>query len=269
MVRFNQMRGTAWACGSCTRPPGSRPTATRSAPYFQRCAANNWAWLRSQIPAWTAAQGEAMAGSRATYGPPGELPPWQQDYFASTAAAAARQGNADARAVLDWMENFLVGRFLSGGRGFNPHDGSAYLLAIRRNARRTPLRPGRRSARRRRRAAGRTGTAGRRARRLRATRAAVALPPPGGDGHGAGAGGLFLVRAGRCALHRTGPARGVAVRHRPARGRRGLPAVAGPGLPLTCAGRPGGRPPVPLCRPPAQSGIASAPAASRRGRFIG
>ncbi len=60
----------------------------------------------------------------------GALPPWQQDYFASTAAAAARRGGEDARAVLAWMANFLVGRFRAEGKGFARNDGAAYLLAI-------------------------------------------------------------------------------------------------------------------------------------------
>lgn len=59
--------------------------------------------------------------------------------MASTAAAAARKGNADARAVLAWQSNFLVGRFLSEDRGFNPRDGAAYLIATSTRAR-APLR---------------------------------------------------------------------------------------------------------------------------------
>ena len=45
---------------------------------------------------------------------------------------SAKRGNADAHAVVMWMENFLAGRFLAGDRGFNPRDGCAYNIAVRR-----------------------------------------------------------------------------------------------------------------------------------------
>jgi hypothetical protein len=52
------------------------------------------------------------------------------DFFVSTAALAARRGNPDARAVLAWMSNFMVGRFLTANPEFDPRDGIAYQLAI-------------------------------------------------------------------------------------------------------------------------------------------
>jgi hypothetical protein len=58
------------------------------------------------------------------------LPPWQQDYFASTVIAAASRGNADALTFLEWESNFLVGRFTHAAQGFDEHDGAAYLIAI-------------------------------------------------------------------------------------------------------------------------------------------
>ena len=61
---------------------------------------------------------------------PVTMAPWQQDYFASTAIQAAQMGNADALTFLNWEANFLVGRFLNGANGFNPHDGAAYNLIV-------------------------------------------------------------------------------------------------------------------------------------------
>jgi hypothetical protein len=55
-------------------------------------------------------------------------------------AAAARRGNADAKTVLAWMANFLVGRFHAERHGFLRRDGVAYLLAI------TPERAGQTAA---------------------------------------------------------------------------------------------------------------------------
>ncbi|WP_207537006.1 RIFT barrel domain-containing protein [Sabulicella rubraurantiaca] len=114
---MRQVDNAAWALGDQAGWVGDVSTA-------------NWAWLRRMLPEWTAMQGEAHGWIPGEYGTPGMLPPWQQDHFASSTAMAARRGNADARAVLSWMENFLAGRFLARERGFNPHDGCAYNIAI-------------------------------------------------------------------------------------------------------------------------------------------
>ncbi|WP_043836211.1 hypothetical protein [Muricoccus aerilatus] len=130
IVRGVQVRGAAWSMRQLDNAAWAAPRGDRTGDYLRGVAASNWAWIRAQIPEWTRRQGEAHGWIPGEYGTSGALPPWQQDYFVSTAALSARRGNADARAVLDWMENFIAGRFLSGDRGFNPHDGCAYNLAI-------------------------------------------------------------------------------------------------------------------------------------------
>jgi hypothetical protein len=130
IVNRNQVRGAAWSLRTLGNAAWIAPDDDASAPFLRTAAAANWAWLRSQLPAWTARQGEAHGWIPGEYGAAGALPPWQQDFFASTTAAAARRGNADARAVLDWSGNFLAGRFLADAKGFSRHDGAAYLLAI-------------------------------------------------------------------------------------------------------------------------------------------
>ena len=130
LVRGNQVRGSAWSLRQLDNAAWAAPAGDGTGDYLRAVNAGNWAWLRAQIPEWTRRQGEAYGWVPGAYGVDGALPPWQQDYLASSAAHAARRGGADARAVLDWMENFLAGRFLSGDRGFNPHDGCAYLIAI-------------------------------------------------------------------------------------------------------------------------------------------
>ncbi|MDB5412170.1 MAG: hypothetical protein JWR10_505 [Rubritepida sp.] len=131
IIRGTQVRGAAWSLRQLDGAAWASPDDDAMVPWLRATAGANWAWLRAQLPAWTATQGEAHGWIPGEYGTPGLLPPWQQDYFASTAAAAARRGNADAGAVLAWMGNFLVGRFLADRRGFPRNDGAAYLLAIR------------------------------------------------------------------------------------------------------------------------------------------
>jgi hypothetical protein len=138
MVRSNQTRGTAWAIRQLHEAGWISPEKDAQRDYFRRCEASNWAYLRSRIPVWKQAQGEAHGWVPSDIDPPFECKPWMQDYLVSTAAAAARKGDADARAVLEFMGNFTVGRFLSGNRGFNPRDGAAYVIATT-DSWRTPL----------------------------------------------------------------------------------------------------------------------------------
>jgi hypothetical protein len=124
----NQVRGAAWSLRQMDNAAWISPDDDGNTAFLRAAAAANWSWIRRQTPAWTNAQGEAHGWIPGAY-TAGLLPPWQQDYFASSAAAAARRGSEDARAVLAWMANFLVGRFLARDRGFNPRDGVAYVLA--------------------------------------------------------------------------------------------------------------------------------------------
>ena len=129
---------------SWANPDGSVEKAT-----FTQLANNNWKWLVSQIPTWTAQQGEAYGYIPGDYRDgPASIATWQQDYFASTAIQAARQGNADALTLLTWDSNFLVGRFTHAADGFNPHNGVTYDFAVG-NSSAPPSRLGLRSGRRR------------------------------------------------------------------------------------------------------------------------
>ena len=131
VVRGAQVRGAAWSLRQLENAAWASPDDDLARPWLRASADGNWAWIQSMIPTWTAQQGDAHGWIPGEYGTPGVLPPWQQDYFASTAAIAARRGDARARAVLGWMANFLVGRFQAEAHGFSRHDGAAYLIAQR------------------------------------------------------------------------------------------------------------------------------------------
>lgn len=130
VVHRNQVRGAAWSLRQLDNAAWISPDTDANTAFLRAAAAANWNWVRRQTAAWTAQQGEAHGWIPGAYEPLTVLPPWQQDFFASSAAAAARHGNEDARFVLRWMSNFLVGRFLAEDRGFNTRDGAAYLLVI-------------------------------------------------------------------------------------------------------------------------------------------
>lgn len=128
LVNLNQVRGAAWSLRQIDNAAWISPDGTKEKAWFQELSTNNWNWLVSKIPEWTATQGEAHGWVPGEY-PRGVLPPWQQDYFASTSIAAVARGNQAAETFLDWQTNFLVGRFLQEAKGFAQHDGAAYLIA--------------------------------------------------------------------------------------------------------------------------------------------
>ncbi|WP_158537161.1 carbohydrate-binding domain-containing protein [Humitalea rosea] len=130
VVKDNQVRGAAWSLRQIDEAAWASPDGSAEKAYFTSVSEANWSWLVAQIPAWTAAQGEAHGWLPGVYGAAGAMPAWQQDYFASTAIAAASHGNADAVTFLEWQSNFLIGRFTHAADGFASHDGAAYLIAI-------------------------------------------------------------------------------------------------------------------------------------------
>lgn len=130
VVRWQEVRSAAWNLREVENAAFASTDGSAEQTYFRAVADANWAWLVSNIPQWTADQGEAYGWLPGEYGIEGALPPWQQDYLASTAIAAAKRGSEDALTFLKWQANFLVGRFTHESSGFNPRDGAAYIIAI-------------------------------------------------------------------------------------------------------------------------------------------
>lgn len=131
LLRNRQVRSSAWTMRQLDTAAWIAAEDEPTRAYVEEVAAVNWAWLRAQLPDWTRRQGEPhgyVMPLDVGYGP--NLGPWQQDYFASSAALAALRGREDARAVLDWMRNFIVGRFFAADRGFSRHDAVAYRFAL-------------------------------------------------------------------------------------------------------------------------------------------
>lgn len=128
VVRNVEVRAAGWALRQLENAAWAAPDGSAEKAYFRSTADANWKWLVSQIPAWTARQGETAGYLPIGWG--NGLGVWQQDYFASTAILAASRGNALASTFLDWMKNFLIGRFEQDPGVFNPRDGVAYRVAI-------------------------------------------------------------------------------------------------------------------------------------------
>jgi Ca2+-binding RTX toxin-like protein len=124
----DELRAQAWAMRTIQEAAYANPDGSYEKSYFTQIANNNWAYLRTTTTTLGAAEGEVYGYFPGDYGIANVIPPWQQDYFASTVALGALQGNQDARAVLKWEANFLSGRFLSPD--LNPYNGFDYLLNV-------------------------------------------------------------------------------------------------------------------------------------------
>ncbi|MBR0670150.1 calcium-binding protein [Neoroseomonas soli] len=126
VVNWDQnVRAQAWSLRVVTEAAYANPDGSYEKEYFSRIADNNWKSLLGQIPNLTAQQGEVHGIIPGYFGTP-DIAPAAQDYFASTSAIAALQGNEYAREVLKWQANFLSGRFLSPD--IDPHNGYNYIL---------------------------------------------------------------------------------------------------------------------------------------------
>lgn len=130
VVVGGQTRASAWALRAIEDAAWAAPDGSAEQAYFRSAADANWKYLVSKLPEWTAQQGEAY-GWIPNNDHSKAIPPWQQDFFASTTIAAASRGNADALTVLEWQKNFIIGRFQQAENGFLPNDGVAYGLVVR------------------------------------------------------------------------------------------------------------------------------------------
>jgi hypothetical protein len=131
VAKGRQTRSAAWTMRQLTEAAWIAADDDPTRSYIEEVAALNWKWVRDQIPAWTEKQGEIHGYLEPLhFGYTPNLGPWQQDYFASTTAMAALRGQEDARAVLDWMRNYIVGRFFATEHGFTRNDAVAYRMAL-------------------------------------------------------------------------------------------------------------------------------------------
>ncbi|MBW6397544.1 calcium-binding protein [Roseomonas sp. HJA6] len=123
-----EVRAQAWSLRAIQEAAYANPDGSYEKAYFSRIADNNWSYLRALTTELSQDQNEIHGYIPGSYREALAIAPWQQDFFASTTALAAMQGNEDARAVLKWQANFLSGRFLSPD--LNPYTGYNYSLTV-------------------------------------------------------------------------------------------------------------------------------------------
>jgi hypothetical protein len=125
-----QVRAQAWDLRALEEAAYVTPDGSPLKAYFTQALNDTFTYLVDTVmPQGTATEGAVYGWLQGNNGS-GDLSPWQQDYFGQVVVLAAEQGNAQAAQFLAWESNFLVGRFLNGGNGFDPHDGAAYNLKV-------------------------------------------------------------------------------------------------------------------------------------------
>ncbi|HEY1934184.1 MAG TPA: hypothetical protein VGG99_19425 [Acetobacteraceae bacterium] len=127
---WGQPRNDAWELRTIDNAAYIMPDDYPLKAYFKKIRDNNYQFLLDNIPAFTRFEGETYGYFMAFIGNNRAFPPWQEDYLGLTIGQAATQGYAPARKVYQWMAHWIVYRFLSGDKGFDPHDGADYQLLI-------------------------------------------------------------------------------------------------------------------------------------------
>ena len=126
----NQLRGAAWDLREIAEAAYIDPNHSAMRQYFAHMVTNNMNFLHEKIPLWQAREGQAYGYLPGNYGHSGAMPPWQQDFFATTMSRLAQFQVPGARAVLHWQTHFLANSLLPLAQGFNPRDGVAYNLIV-------------------------------------------------------------------------------------------------------------------------------------------
>ncbi|MEJ2629714.1 MAG: hypothetical protein P8011_00610 [Acidihalobacter sp.] len=124
-----QVRGAAWSLREVAYAAYANPSDSYYGRYFRQILDNNIRYLKARIPQWTREEGETYGYVFGSYGAGAAMPPWQQDFLATSIATTARLEIQGARDVLLWQMHFLAGSLQARG-DWNPRDGIAYNLGV-------------------------------------------------------------------------------------------------------------------------------------------
>lgn len=110
---FDQIRAKAWDLREVLMAAYLSPDGTTESEYFRQIVQNNLEYVLSQRAKWKAADGETYGWISGDYGTPGVIPPWQEDFLYASFAMSRRMGFAGAAEMCDYMDNFIVGRWIN------------------------------------------------------------------------------------------------------------------------------------------------------------
>lgn len=129
---IDQIRAQAWMIRSIDEAAWANPDGSAAKTYWAKILSNNYRnWIDVMIPALNASQGllHGWFPGESRDSPP-FIPSWQVDYLASSLAASALRGNADAVTILSWMANWSIGRLTNGANGMDPGKAAQYAFRM-------------------------------------------------------------------------------------------------------------------------------------------
>lgn len=128
----SQVRALAWDLRTLANAAFILPADDPLQAYFEARLRDN---LRAIQARYVTGRDLEGAGELRGYVPgpylvQGAVAPWQEDYLVMVLGWIDSMGFAEARPVLEWMTNFVAGRFTSGDRGYDPIYGTPYYLRV-------------------------------------------------------------------------------------------------------------------------------------------
>ncbi|WP_425450522.1 calcium-binding protein, partial [Virgifigura deserti] len=131
IVDSNELRAKAWSLRTIGDTAYITPDDHALKDYFTQILDNN---LTHFVEKYVTGGAMDAAGEVEGWIPAlvkaGHTAGWQSDFMTIILSVLAQRGHEDAETMLDWMTNFVAGRFLNGENGFDPLQGAAYVLKV-------------------------------------------------------------------------------------------------------------------------------------------
>jgi hypothetical protein len=122
---WTQGRARAWVLRDLGDAAYALPDDHPLKAYFNKLVQNNLDYfVEKYVVGDFAKAGELSGWLSGQTNANGNIPPWQQDFLATSVAALKNRGFEKAGTLLDWMDGFVSGRFISGDKGFDPLRGA-------------------------------------------------------------------------------------------------------------------------------------------------
>jgi hypothetical protein len=132
IVLGSQVRAVAWDLRTLANAAYILPSDSRLPGYFTaKLLANLREIDRRYVHGHELdGAGELQGYLPGPYAVDGATPPWQDDYLAIVLGWIDGMGYHQARPILEWMTNFVAGRFTNTSRGYDPIYGTPYYLMV-------------------------------------------------------------------------------------------------------------------------------------------
>jgi hypothetical protein len=127
----SQVRAKAWALRELADAAYLTPDGHALKGYFEGLLANNIEhFVRKYVVEGYMDDAGEVEGWMPGSAKAGYTAPWQTDFLAIVMNTLVQRGHTELKPMLEWMTNFIAGRFLNGENGYDPFQGAPYLLKV-------------------------------------------------------------------------------------------------------------------------------------------